>query len=78
IGDFFRYKTVRELAEYVEQLGTEQAPQRKSLAISREKTDLNEHPIELPGASDLAEIRDLREILLTGATGNLGSHILYD
>ncbi|MBE3648088.1 non-ribosomal peptide synthetase family protein [Paenibacillus polymyxa] len=78
IGDFFRYKTVRELAEYVEQLGTEQAPQRKSLAISREKTDLNEHPIELPGASDLAEIRDLRVILLTGATGYLGSHILYD
>lgn len=79
IGDFFRYKTIRELAEYVEQLGTEQAPpQRKPVAVPQDKTDLNEHPIELSSNSDIAEVRDMRVILLTGATGYLGSHILYD
>lgn len=79
IGDFFRYKTIRELAEYVEQLGTEQAtPQRKPVAVPQDKTDLNEHPIELSSNSDIVEVRDMRVILLTGATGYLGSHILYD
>lgn len=78
IGDFFRYKTVRELAEYVEQLGTEQTPQRKALAVPQEKTDLNEHPIELSGTAGVAELRDMSVVLLTGATGYLGSHILYD
>ncbi|MGM1019913.1 MAG: amino acid adenylation domain-containing protein [Bacillota bacterium] len=78
IGDFFRYKTVRELAEYVEQLGTEQTPQRKTIAVTQEKTDLNEHPIELSGTADVSELRDMNVVLLTGATGYLGSHILYD
>lgn len=79
INDFFQCRTIAKLAERIERLGQEEAEAKARTARpSDRKVPLNEHPVTF--GEGLAELRFDRPgvILLTGATGYLGSRLLYD
>ncbi|WP_307214571.1 non-ribosomal peptide synthetase family protein [Paenibacillus tundrae] len=77
IADFFSEKTIRALARRVEKLAlaTEQSDSASS-GTSGLITQLSEHPVELATQIGYPEILKPEHVLLTGATGYLGSHVL--
>lgn len=77
INDFFTYKTVEQLAERVEVLAEESQGSRNNSSITS-ITDLNEHPVYLKNRKSLPKYEGPKHVLLTGATGYLGSHLLYE
>lgn len=75
IQDFFEYHTIEGLDTYISQYQPIQAeaPTRKS---DFELKDLME-PSVLPQTTAI-QSRPMRTVFLTGATGYLGSHVLYE
>ena len=90
IQHVFRYKTIRELARCMEELdmneraaraASEQAALETAASSAGEESVsvLREYPRSLgSGTLNPADNQDPSCILLTGATGYLGSHILYE
>lgn len=75
IQDFFRYRTIAALAEYVEQ-AKELAPTQ---ALSNEERQIKE--LTEPPAVKAAKNRAWKEaqnVLVTGGTGYLGAHIIHE
>ncbi|AQR78428.1 non-ribosomal peptide synthetase [Paenibacillus larvae] len=77
INDFFTYKTVEQLAERAEDL-MEETQGRKNAASFTNITDLDEHPLYLKNSAGTLKYGVPKHVLLTGATGYLGSHLLYE
>ncbi|MCZ8523837.1 MULTISPECIES: non-ribosomal peptide synthetase family protein [Paenibacillus] len=77
IGDLFQYKTLEELALRMEEL-VRSAPAVETKSAVWQVTDLNEHPVEVATPAPWAGNHAPSHILLTGSTGYLGSHLLYD
>lgn len=77
INDFYRYRTIAKLADRIRELEREAAPAENAVS-GGSKVALNEWP-ETVG-NGLTELRadSPSAILLTGATGYLGSRLLYD
>ncbi|GEK34126.1 non-ribosomal peptide synthetase [Kurthia sibirica] len=71
INDFFQYRTIEELANYADHANLNTMVEK----IMTVHTDLVEHPISL-GATATAAHYEQQHILLTGATGYLGAHLL--
>ncbi|WP_440118754.1 non-ribosomal peptide synthetase family protein [Paenibacillus sp. QZ-Y1] len=76
IADFFAQKTIRALAQRVETLSQSSAELTHSAVTDGMITQLSEHPVELSSQIGYPEIRKPEHVLLTGATGYLGSHVL--
>lgn len=76
IADFFAEKTVRALARRVEVLSLSAAEVTDSVVTDGMITQLSEHPVELTSQLGYPLIREPEHVLLTGATGYLGSHVL--
>ncbi|MFS0869806.1 amino acid adenylation domain-containing protein [Paenibacillus xylanilyticus] len=76
IADFFAEKTIRSLALRVQSLA--QTTQQTATSADQPGviTQLAEHPVELASQLGYPEIRKPEHVLLTGATGYLGSHVL--
>jgi amino acid adenylation domain-containing protein/thioester reductase-like protein len=75
IQDFYQYHTIRELAEYI--LTRETADEivletHETAEQNISRIILEENPM------DFTEKRQIQNILLTGATGFLGMHILFE
>ncbi|MEC0230608.1 non-ribosomal peptide synthetase family protein [Paenibacillus alba] len=80
IQDLFQYKTMEQLAKRMEQLDQEVQYVRERSRPKAIKV-LHEYPRieQLAGASENpANVKEAAYIVLTGATGYLGSHILYE
>lgn len=79
IGDFFTHRTISDLAMRVKEL---QQKGNKSSKNNESKVwevkDLNEYPSCLNYKVELKGYEGPKNILLTGSTGYLGSHILYE
>lgn len=72
INDFFEYRTVQALANYVR---TAEAPEE--VVKETKQKELFEHPKSLHNMTVFKSITQ-QLILLTGATGYLGAHLLID
>ncbi|WP_160031672.1 non-ribosomal peptide synthetase family protein [Paenibacillus sp. An7] len=79
INDFFVYPTIAKLSERIEEMGREEMLQDAADMANLPIQDLVEYPLTF--GSDQAREENLSKqnnILLTGATGYLGSHLLYE
>ncbi|WP_017813581.1 non-ribosomal peptide synthetase [Paenibacillus shenyangensis] len=77
IADFFEHKTIAGLAVCAaEEQVTEESVHAETLPI-RELTDLVEYPETVKG-TDLPALRTASHVLITGATGYLGSYLLHE
>lgn len=77
IADFFAEKTIRALAQRAESLALSADSDSASIAKNAGTiTRLAEHPVELETRLGYPEILKPEHVLLTGATGYLGSHVL--
>lgn len=80
INDFFQYPTISKLAKRIEELNQAvEKEARDTDIVNRPIEDLAEHPAII-GAADHFSIKRSaqKNILLTGATGYLGSHLLAE
>ncbi|MDM5278518.1 amino acid adenylation domain-containing protein [Paenibacillus silvae] len=75
IADFFAEKTIRALARRVEMLSRQRTDTQASFR-SGVLTQLSEHPVELSSQLGYPDIVKPEHVLVTGATGYLGSHVL--
>ncbi len=78
IGDFFDYPTIAKLAERVAQLADNRAVSLSAAAEDSALVDLAEHPLQFGGQGIRHRSYSQGHILLTGATGYLGSRLLYE
>lgn len=79
ISDFFIHKTVADLAALVKELQKQGKTSNKNNEYNiSEIKDLMEYPSCLHSNIDLDIYGKPKNILLTGSTGYLGSHILYE
>ncbi|MCG7408864.1 amino acid adenylation domain-containing protein [Paenibacillus sp. ACRRX] len=78
INDFFQYKLLSELAERVQILSELSSVTEEEQSAEWIITDLNEHPVRLESQLDAQDFKQPQHVLLTGATGYLGSHILFE
>lgn len=79
INDFFVYPTIAKLAERVEELGQVTIPADQLEDRDLPIQDLAEYPISFPiNHGSEQPTYNQQHILLTGATGYLGSHLLYE
>lgn len=76
IADFFAEKTIRALAQHVETLAQVTEVTAHSSVREGVITQLSEHPVELRSQIGYPDILNPEHVLLTGATGYLGSHVL--
>lgn len=79
INDFFVYPTIAKLSERIEEMGREELSHDAADMANLPIQDLVEYPLTF--GSDKAREENLSKqnnILLTGATGYLGSHLLYE
>lgn len=67
-ADFYQYPTIRELSDKIS------GPVKTGTAI----TPMDVEVMEIPEAENVGDIRDVANVLLTGATGFLGIHILSE
>lgn len=74
INDFFKYRTIQQLANYITNNDSTTAYTEKTATINNE---LLEHPKYLT-ASIQPKVHDGKHFFLTGATGYLGAHILLE
>ncbi|MFE9277314.1 amino acid adenylation domain-containing protein [Paenibacillus glucanolyticus] len=79
INDFFVYPTIAKLSERIEELGSAETPAELMDISGQPIQDLAEYPLAFPirNASIGCEYTQ-QHILLTGATGYLGSHLLHE
>jgi fengycin family lipopeptide synthetase D len=76
IQDFFKYRTVEKLADYIEDMSDlpiEEEKECSTLCIKKEMKDSNQAK---PEEFQLDVVNHPKAVLLTGATGYLGAHIL--
>ncbi|MGG2083388.1 amino acid adenylation domain-containing protein [Lysinibacillus pakistanensis] len=75
IQDFFQYQTIAELDYYIRNYQSEnhENPKMTSTALLKELKEPNSLPV-----SKLVKPLPMNTVLLTGATGFLGSHVLYE
>ncbi|MDO7906928.1 amino acid adenylation domain-containing protein [Paenibacillus sp. JX-17] len=78
IGHFYEYRTLQELARFVDEAGAQEEQRTAVKPADGSYIDLNEHPVELVAGASLSTVRTPEKVLLTGATGYLGSHLLYE
>ncbi|AZK45528.1 non-ribosomal peptide synthetase [Paenibacillus lentus] len=78
IGDFFAYPTIAKLAERAAELADEGTEGVPGIVESSELVDLLEHPLQFGGQINQSRSYSQQHILLTGATGYLGSRLLYE
>jgi nucleoside-diphosphate-sugar epimerase len=83
IQDLFQYKTIGQLVERMERLRREEQlrPEEQSVpsaARGESVKVLSEFPRFASSYSAVGEVREPECILLTGATGYLGSYMLYE
>lgn len=76
IADFFAEKTIRALARRVDLLSEQHAMTAQGSTANGAITQLAEHPVELSSQLGYPAILKPEHVLLTGATGYLGSHVL--
>ncbi|WP_458119279.1 non-ribosomal peptide synthetase family protein [Paenibacillus sp. Z6-24] len=76
IADFFEHKTIAGLAICASQQQSAEPPNVEALPV-RELTDLVEYPETVKGAA-LPSLRPASNVLITGATGYLGSYLLFE
>ncbi|KAA8784543.1 amino acid adenylation domain-containing protein/thioester reductase-like protein [Paenibacillus sp. 4624] len=76
IADFFAEKTIRALARRVALLSEQREPAKQTSTATGIITQLSEHPVELSPQLGYPNILQPEHVLLTGATGYLGSHVL--
>lgn len=76
IQDFFRYRTISALAQYVEQAAEREPVSSLSSNEEYEVKDLTEPPA-LTGAAT-GNWKIAKHVLVTGATGYLGAHIVHE
>ncbi|WP_082096853.1 non-ribosomal peptide synthetase family protein [Paenibacillus wulumuqiensis] len=75
IADFFEHKTIEGLAVCATQQQVE--PAKAESIPTRELTDLVEYPEKVKGSA-LPSLRAAANVLITGATGYLGSYLLFE
>lgn len=75
INDFFLFPTIAELAAHAEQLQGDIKIENQDFE-NEEIVDLDENPFAV-GAFQCGQLLSQEHVLLTGATGYLGSHILH-
>ncbi|MBC2632230.1 SDR family oxidoreductase, partial [Salmonella enterica subsp. enterica serovar Enteritidis] len=75
IADLFAYKTIIQLAEYALQLDDKMNIEATSPTIEH-TIDLVEFPARIQ--TSYSGLLNTTHVLLTGATGYLGSHLLYE
>ncbi len=75
IQDFFQYQTIAELDYYIRnyQFENHENPKMTSTALLKELKEPNSLPV-----SKVVKPLPMNTVLLTGATGFLGSHVLYE
>ncbi|WP_082087908.1 non-ribosomal peptide synthetase family protein [Domibacillus indicus] len=73
INDFFTHPTIQELAQKADSAKEE----RQESIFPADEIKLVEHPVKLKAAR-VSKLVDQTDILLTGATGYLGSHLLIE
>lgn len=75
IQDFYQYRSIETLAEHIANLKFSEKDEQHIVESS-----LIEHPLYTKPFVDNSHVPEMKlnTILLTGATGFLGSHILYD
>lgn len=79
INDFFQYPTVEQFSARISYLeGEETACAGTGWTSPQTVRVLLEHPAQFQGPADRSRVYHQEHILLTGATGFLGSHILYE
>jgi amino acid adenylation domain-containing protein/thioester reductase-like protein len=78
IADFFNYKTVANLAIRIKELQQEKEANNNNKFTTMEVKELTECPMRKIYNTNLDVASKPKNILLTGATGYLGSHILYE
>ncbi|WP_410772339.1 amino acid adenylation domain-containing protein [Fontibacillus sp. BL9] len=80
INDFFAYPTVAKLADRVTELGAEALAENAGPAVlNGEIVDLEEYPRSFGGGIAASKsVSRQNHILLTGATGYLGSSLLHE
>ncbi|MDF2926511.1 MAG: amino acid adenylation domain protein [Paenibacillaceae bacterium] len=79
INDFFQYPTVEQLSARISYLQKEETAVAGTGWTSPQMVkDLAEHPVRFQGPVDRSVVYKQEHILLTGATGFLGSHLLYE
>ncbi|RAV03458.1 non-ribosomal peptide synthetase [Paenibacillus sp. YN15] len=79
INDFFQYPTVEQLASRIGYLQAEETACAGTEWTSPQTVrELAEHPAQFQGPIDRSRVYPQEHILLTGATGFLGSHLLYE
>lgn len=77
INDFFQYPTVEQLAARISLAQNEETAAAGDDWANKPPIDLLEHPVRFDSLLD-SRIYTQKHILLTGSTGYLGSHILYE
>lgn len=79
IGDFFTHRTVEQLSMRAEELKKKDSKCKENNkdGVSEIK-ELNEYPSSLNYKTKAETVAKFKNVLLTGATGYLGSHILYE
>ncbi|MWV42875.1 amino acid adenylation domain-containing protein [Paenibacillus sp. HJL G12] len=79
INDFFVYPTIAKLSERIEELAQEASISQQSEDVDGPIQDLSEYPLSFSSPLDSSKrVFSQKNILLTGATGYLGSHLLYE
>lgn len=78
INDFFQYPTVEQLSARIGYLKHEEVAIAQVDWAHEPVRDLVEHPAVLQGSIDRLAVYRQEHILLTGATGFLGSHLLFE
>ena len=84
VNDFFSYSTIKELAQHAVEISDATKTVKAvwdEASISREiKKDYDVYRAKLEGETwpDLSGKKDLKYVLLTGATGYLGSYLAYE
>lgn len=78
VRDFYKYNTIKELAKHIASRGQTAISIGESEACQNTTVNLDSKFKERPvNRIKLSEPRIVKNLLLTGATGFLGSHILY-
>ncbi|WP_211747806.1 non-ribosomal peptide synthetase [Paenibacillus sp. Marseille-Q4541] len=79
INDFFVYPTIAKLSERIEEIGRNNSIQETTGFADLPIQDLIEYPLTFGTAEEnTLDLSKQTNILLTGATGYLGSHLLYE
>ncbi|WP_454191430.1 non-ribosomal peptide synthetase family protein [Paenibacillus sp. Marseille-Q7038] len=79
INDFFVYPTIAKMSERIEEMGREDLLHNDEDITNLPIQDLVEYPLTF-GSDEVRKdnLSKQNNILLTGATGYLGSHLLYE